>query len=148
VIAVSGICTAVTAAAAAAGTVVGVETVGNRIEDAGIGMGVSTTGAFFAASAAVAAVAAAVTGDGITSGAASGVEASGLAATAAGFTDDPVGVESRAGVVMGAKMGVSTKPIAAPVPAPALVVAEDATGEGASDALPADGCVAAAAAAV
>jgi hypothetical protein len=70
VIAVSGICTAVTAAVtAAAGTATGVETVGNRIEDAGIGIGVSMTGAFFAASAAVAA--AAVTGDGITSGDAS-----------------------------------------------------------------------------
>jgi hypothetical protein len=50
--------------------------------------------------------------------------------------------------VIGAKIGVSTKPVAAPAPAPEVVAVEDATGEGASDALPADGCVAAAAAAV
>ena len=52
------------------------------------------------------------------------------------------------GVVIGAKMGVSTRATAAPAPAAALVAVEDAAGEGASDALPADGCVAAAAAAV
>lgn len=61
----SGVCTAVTAAVTAAGTAAagaatGVETVGKRIEDAGIGMGVSMTGVFFAADPASAVAAAAV----------------------------------------------------------------------------------------
>ena len=113
-----------TAAAAAAGAAV--EIVGNRIEDVGIGIDISMTGAALVASPASAVIA--VAADWTPSGTAS---AGAIWLVATGCKTVSVGAESW----VGATVGVSTAPVTAPATGPALEAVDDATEVEASDAL-------------
>ena len=129
----------VVSAAAATATTIGtaaaagaaVEIVGNRIEDAGMGIEISMTGAALVASPASAVTA--VAADWTPSGTAS---AGAIWLVATGCKPVSVGAESW----VEATVGVSTATVTATGPAPVLVAVDDATEVEASDALAASDC--------